>query len=116
MVLNDALDAPQNQTLRKGDTDGVRLSYADYLRTGETVSSVGSVTVTGESTAVTVASAAVSTGAVTVLGVSVGAGAVVTFNVVAGSTATAGQYEATVTATTSASRISVRRVGLTVVG
>tara|TARA_R100000458_G_C8257285_1_gene233253 strand:- start:549 stop:899 length:351 start_codon:yes stop_codon:yes gene_type:complete len=116
MVLNDSLDAPQNQTLRKGETDGVRVDYTDYLRTGETISSVGSVAITGESTAVTVASAAVSTGALSVLGASVAAGAAVTFNVVAGSTATSGHYEATITATTSTSRISVRRIGLTVVG
>ena len=116
MVLNDSLDAPQNQPIRQGEVDGVRVSYADYLRAGETISSVSSVTVTGASTSVTVASAAVSTAALIVLGASVTTGEVVTFNVTAGSTATAGQYEATVTAVSSTSRTSVRRVGLTVVG
>tara|TARA_Y100000593_G_scaffold16150_1_gene32030 strand:+ start:644 stop:997 length:354 start_codon:yes stop_codon:yes gene_type:complete len=117
MAINDALDAPQKPTLRKGDVDGFRVDMTDYLRSTETISSVTSVTVTGVSTgAITVASAAASTGALTILGQSVGAGQAITFNVTVASTATVGTYEATIKAVTSDSRTGHRRVAFTVVG
>ena len=115
MTLDDAIDAPQIQTLRQGDTDGVRIDYTDYLRSGETLSSVTSVTITGGSTNVTPSAAAVSTGSLTILGQTVDTAKAVTFTVTVGSTAAAGLYTATVTAATSNSRTGVRRVGFNVV-
>jgi hypothetical protein len=114
-MLDNALDAPQIQTMRAGETDGVRVDYTDYLRSGETISSITSVTITGESTAVTSASAAVTTAAVTILGNSVTTANALTFTLTATSTATVGSYEATIIAVSSASRTSKRKIGFNVI-
>tara|TARA_R100000808_G_C2126091_1_gene136335 strand:+ start:356 stop:706 length:351 start_codon:yes stop_codon:yes gene_type:complete len=115
MTLDDALDAPQIQTLRQGDTDGVRIDYSDQLRSGETLSSVTSVSITGGSTNVTASAAAVSSTTLTILGQTVAAANAITFTVTVGSTAAAGLYTATVTAATSNSRTMVRRSGFNIV-
>lgn len=115
MALDESLDPRERQTMRAGDTDGVRVSYADYLRTGETVSSVSAIEITGTSTNISVSSAAVSTGALAILGTSVAAGAAVTFTVAATTAATAGLYEVTLTTATTNSRTARRRVGINVV-
>ena len=116
MSLNSSIDAPQWQTVRAGDTSGARVDYTDQLRTGETISSITSITLTGESTAVTASAAAASTGALAILGSTVSAGAAVTFTITATSTASPGAYYATVTSVTTASQVMVRKVGISVVG
>ena len=116
MALDFGLDAPQIQHIRQGETDGCRLDYTDYLRSGETISSVSLVEITAGTSAATIAGAAVSTGSLTILGNTVSAAAAVTFSVTVGSTARVGLYEATVRTTTTASRVAKRRVGFQVVG
>ena len=116
MSINESLDAPQIATMRRGDIDGLRIDYSDYLRDAETVSSIVSVTITGVSTAAAVvSSAAPSTGALTILGQSVGAGKAVTFTLTIASTATAGPYTAEIRSLTSDTRTAYRRVGFSVV-
>ena len=115
MALDESLDPRERQTIRAGDTNGVRVSYADYLRAGETVSSVSAIELTGTSTNISVSSAAVSTGVLTILGASVAAAEAVTFTVAATTAASAGLYQVTLTTATSASRTAKRRVGINVV-
>jgi hypothetical protein len=115
MGLDESIDARERQTIRAGDTDGVRLSFADYLRTGETLSSVSSIEITGTSTNITVTGAAVSTGALTILGKSVAAANAVTFTVAPTTAATVGLYQVTLTTATSNSRVAKRRIALNVV-
>ena len=114
-MIEHGLDAAQIQYMRAGEVDGVRVDYSDYLRSGETLASVSSVAITGNSTGVVVSGAAVSTGALVILGQSVEASKAVTFNLTAGSTAAAGFYVCTVTAVSSNSRTSKRRVGFQLV-
>ena len=115
MAFDESIDARERQTVRAGDTDGVRVSYTDYLRAGETLSSVSSIEITGTSTNITVSSAAVSTGVLTILGASVPAAQAVTFTVSPTTAATAGLYQVTLTTATSTSRTAKRRLGINVV-
>ena len=115
MGLDESLDPRERQTIRAGDTDGVRISYADYLRSGETLSSISSIEITGTSTNISVSSAAVSTGVLTILGTSVAASEAVTFTVAATTAATAGLYQVTLPTAPSHSRTAKRRLGINVV-
>jgi hypothetical protein len=115
MAFDESIDARERQTIRAGDTDGVRVSYADYLRSGETLSSISSIEITGTSTNISVSGAAVSTGVLTILGASVAAAAAITFTVAPTTAATAGLYEVTLTTATSNSRTAKRRLGINIV-
>lgn len=115
MALDESLDPRERQTIRAGDTDGVRVSYAEYLRAGETVSSITATSISGTSTEVTVSSAAASTAILKILGLSVAVAEAVTFTVAATTAATAGLYEVSLTTASSASRTAKRRVGINVV-
>lgn len=115
MALDESLDPRERQTIRAGDTDGVRVSYAEYLRAGETVSSVSAIEITGTSTNISVSSAAPSTAILKILGLSVAVAEAVTFTVAATTSATAGLYEVALTTASSASRTAIRRVGINVV-
>ncbi len=115
MALDYGLDAAQIQYIRQGETDGARVDYTAYLRSGETISNVSAVAITGTSTGATASSIAASTAALTILGQTVSIASAVTFNIAVGSTASIGFYEALITTTTSDSRIGKRKIGFSVV-
>lgn len=115
MAIDKAIDAPERQTIRAGDTDGVRLSYAKYLRSGETLSSISSVEITGTSTNISVSGASVSTGALTINGKSVAAAEAVTLTVTPTTAASIGLYQISLKTVTSDSRTAIRRLNVSVV-
>jgi len=113
--MNDrnAIDSETIIDLPKGGSELVTANFGPRLNTGETLSSVSSVTQTvqptagtGETSTLTLGSGAINTGgAVTVDGQSRAVSTVVQFRVTVPSNSVAGAYKITVLAGTSASNI-----------
>lgn len=122
--MNDrnAIDSETIIDLAKGGSELLTANFGPRLNTGETLTSVSSVTQTvqptagsGETSTLTVGSGAINTsGAVTVDGQSRAVSTVIQFRVTVPSNAVAGAYKVTVLAGTSASNTKALNVQIRV--
>lgn len=122
--MNDrnAIDSETIIDLAKGGSELLTANFGPRLNTGETLTSVSSVTQTvqptaasGETSTLTVGSGAINSGgAVTVDGQSRAVSTVVQFRVTVPSNAAAGAYKVTVLAGTSASNVKPLNVQIRV--